>query len=74
VCEREGPTTVGKSSLLVICTSFVPDYETFSINWSGSALSTFYAAIRKALVVVIVARALGILFGVAFAGWWILGQ
>ncbi|KIK71413.1 hypothetical protein GYMLUDRAFT_211645 [Collybiopsis luxurians FD-317 M1] len=41
------------------------------INWSGQALSTFYAAIRKALVVVIVARALGILFGLAFAGWWI---
>ncbi|SJL05852.1 uncharacterized protein ARMOST_09188 [Armillaria ostoyae] len=41
------------------------------INWSGSALSTFYAAIRKALVVVIVARALGIIFGLAFAGWWI---
>ncbi|KAJ7293192.1 hypothetical protein C8J57DRAFT_1444491 [Mycena rebaudengoi] len=44
------------------------------INWSGSALSTFYAAIRKALVVVIVARALGVLFGVAFASWWIFGQ
>jgi len=41
------------------------------INWSGSALNTFYAAIRKALVVVIVARALGILFGVSFALWWI---
>ncbi|KAF9270556.1 hypothetical protein L218DRAFT_983044 [Marasmius fiardii PR-910] len=41
------------------------------INWSGQALSTFYASIRKALVVVIVARALGILFGLAFAGWWI---
>ncbi|KAG6866870.1 hypothetical protein C0991_008806 [Blastosporella zonata] len=44
------------------------------INWSGSALSTFYAAIRKALVVVIVARALGILFSVAFALWWVLGR
>ncbi|KAJ6574721.1 hypothetical protein B0H19DRAFT_609729 [Mycena capillaripes] len=44
------------------------------INWSGSALSTFYAAIRKALVVVIVARALGILFGVGFAIWWVFGQ
>ncbi|KAF5311988.1 hypothetical protein D9619_003404 [Psilocybe cf. subviscida] len=42
------------------------------INWSGSALNTFYAAIRKALVVVIVARALGVLFGVSFALWWIL--
>jgi hypothetical protein len=41
------------------------------INWSGSALSTFYAAIRKALVVVLVARALGILFGASFALWWI---
>jgi len=41
------------------------------INWSGSALNTFYAAIRKALVVVIVARALGIIFGTSFALWWI---
>ncbi|KIM48323.1 hypothetical protein M413DRAFT_62935 [Hebeloma cylindrosporum] len=41
------------------------------INWSGSALNTFYAAIRKALVVVLVARALGILFGASFALWWI---
>ncbi|KAJ7071480.1 hypothetical protein C8F01DRAFT_1110696 [Mycena amicta] len=41
------------------------------INWSGSALSTFYAAIRKALVLVIVARALGIIFGLGFAAWWV---
>ncbi|KAF8168242.1 hypothetical protein B0H34DRAFT_684752 [Crassisporium funariophilum] len=41
------------------------------INWSGSALNTFYAAIRKALVVVIVARALGVIFGASFALWWI---
>lgn len=41
------------------------------INWSGSALNTFYAAIRKALVVVIVARALAVIFGVSFALWWI---
>lgn len=44
------------------------------INWSGSALSTFYAAVRKALVVVIVARALGVLFGLAFAGWWVFSM
>ncbi|KAF5374903.1 hypothetical protein D9758_000480 [Tetrapyrgos nigripes] len=44
------------------------------INWSGTALSTFYASIRKALVVVIVARALGILLGIAFAGWWIFSS
>ncbi|KAG5728574.1 hypothetical protein E4T56_gene19638 [Termitomyces sp. T112] len=44
------------------------------INWSGSALSNFYAAIRKALVVVIVARALGILFGVSFALWWLFSR
>ncbi|KAK7058352.1 hypothetical protein VNI00_001986 [Paramarasmius palmivorus] len=44
------------------------------INWSGQALSTFYASIRKALVVVIVARALAIIFGLAFAGWWIFSS
>ena len=43
-----------------------------SLNWSGTALSNFYAAIRKALVVVIVLRAIGVLFGLVFAGWWIL--
>lgn len=42
------------------------------INWSGSALNTFYAAIRKALIVVIVGRALGILVGLGFALWWVL--
>jgi hypothetical protein len=41
------------------------------INWSGSALSTFYAAIRKALVVVIVVRAIGVVIGLALAGWWV---
>ncbi|KAF9015032.1 hypothetical protein BDQ17DRAFT_1340371, partial [Cyathus striatus] len=44
------------------------------INWSGSALNNFYAAIRKALVVVIVARALGILLGLGFAIWWIFAR
>jgi len=41
------------------------------INWSGSALNTFYAAIRKALIVVIVARALAVIFGISFSLWWI---
>ncbi|KAL4261694.1 hypothetical protein AB1N83_008491 [Pleurotus pulmonarius] len=41
------------------------------INWSGSALSTYYAAIRKALVVVIAARALGILAALLFTLWWV---
>jgi len=42
------------------------------LNWSGTALSNFYAAVRKALVVVIALRAVGVLFGLMFAGWWIL--
>lgn len=46
-------------------------FSTFRINWSGSALNTFYAAIRKALVVVIVVRAIGILLGLSLAGWWV---
>ncbi|KAI0651488.1 hypothetical protein C8Q79DRAFT_38338 [Trametes meyenii] len=39
------------------------------INWTGSALTTFYAAVRKALVVVIVVRAIWVLLGLVFGGW-----
>ncbi|KAI0691341.1 hypothetical protein BC835DRAFT_1360832 [Cytidiella melzeri] len=39
------------------------------INWTGSALNTFYAAVRKALVVVIVVRAIWILLGFVFGAW-----
>ncbi|CAG7851247.1 SubName: Full=Uncharacterized protein {ECO:0000313/EMBL:CCA66439.1} [Serendipita indica DSM 11827] len=41
------------------------------INWTGSALQAFYAAVRKALIVVIVLRALGILAVLGFSGWWL---
>ncbi|TCD61148.1 hypothetical protein EIP91_008842 [Steccherinum ochraceum] len=41
------------------------------INWTGSALNTFYAAVRKALVVVIVLRALFVLVGLLFGGWFV---
>jgi hypothetical protein len=41
------------------------------INWTGSALNTFYASVRKALVVVFVGRALGLLFGLSFSVWWL---
>ena len=74
-----GEVTIGGSSFLLPpsasydCSS-TDETSNPRINWSGSALSTFYAAIRKALVVVIVARALGVLFGLAFAGWWIFGS
>jgi hypothetical protein len=41
------------------------------INWSGSALSAFYGAVRRALVMVIVLRALGLLGGLAGLFWWL---
>ncbi|KAI0318987.1 hypothetical protein OF83DRAFT_1112859 [Amylostereum chailletii] len=41
------------------------------INWTGAALTTFYAAVRKALVVVLVLRAIGILVGMALGIWWV---
>ena len=41
----------------------------FRINWTGSALTTFYAAVRKALVVVIVVRAIWVLIGLFLGGW-----
>lgn len=43
----------------------------FRVNWSGTALNTFYAAVRKALLVVLVLRAVGVLVGLVFAGWWV---
>ncbi|KZV70331.1 hypothetical protein PENSPDRAFT_607459 [Peniophora sp. CONT] len=42
------------------------------INWTGAALTTFYAAVRKALIVVLILRALGLLVGVALGVWWVL--
>lgn len=41
------------------------------INWTGSALQAFYAAVRKALVIVIVLRAIGLLAVFGFSGWWL---
>lgn len=50
-------------------TPLAPDRR---INWSGQALSTFYGAVRKALVVVIVGRSVGILLALGLSGWWML--
>jgi len=41
------------------------------VNWAGAALNTFYAAIRKALIVVIVVRAILVLTGAVFSAWWV---
>ena len=41
------------------------------MNWTGAALSTFYAAIRKALVVAIVVRAILVLTGAVLGAWWV---
>jgi len=76
-CGRRQRSSVGFSNLYFITQLFNLHFVCVNadrINWSGSALSTFYAAIRKALVVVIVARALGIIFGIGFVIWWISSQ
>lgn len=44
------------------------------INWTGSALNTFYAAVRKALVVVIVVRGVFVLFGLIIGGMFLFGR
>ena len=56
---------------LVDCSHFPVTYR---VNWTGAALTTFYAAVRKALVVVLVLRAIGVLCGVTFTVWWMLRQ
>lgn len=45
------------------------DFLCCRINWTGSALTTFYAAVRKALVVVLVLRAIGVLVGLLVGAW-----
>ena len=57
--------------VLVNCSHFPVTYR---VNWTGAALTTFYAAVRKALVVVLVLRAIGVLCGVTFTVWWMLRQ
>ncbi|KAG8952980.1 hypothetical protein FRC04_003432 [Tulasnella sp. 424] len=42
------------------------------VNWSGQALAAFYDAVRKALLLVIIARIVGILLAIGFSGWWFL--
>ncbi|KAL0243942.1 hypothetical protein I308_105205 [Cryptococcus tetragattii IND107] len=39
------------------------------INWSGQALATFYTAVRQALVVTLIIRALGVGVGLAGVGY-----
>jgi len=39
------------------------------MNWSGAALSTFYSAVRHALVVAIIIRAIGAGLGLAGLAW-----
>lgn len=41
-------------------------------NWSGAALSTFYSAVRQALVVAILIRAMATGAGLAGFAWWML--
>jgi hypothetical protein len=70
---RAGGTNDRRSVLLSTKEHSANLYLDLRINWAGSALSTFYASVRKALVVVIVLRAIGILFSLAFAVWWVFG-
>lgn len=40
-----------------------------SYNWSGLALGSFYSAVRRALIVAIVLRAMGAIGVISIAGW-----
>ncbi|KAH7100206.1 hypothetical protein BKA62DRAFT_707122 [Auriculariales sp. MPI-PUGE-AT-0066] len=45
--------------------------ERHRINWIGQAVNTFYGSVRRALVVVIVLRAIGLLLALGVGGWWV---
>lgn len=42
-----------------------------SVNWIGQAVNAFYGAVRRALVVVIVLRAIGLLLALGVGAWWV---
>ncbi|EJD04422.1 uncharacterized protein FOMMEDRAFT_140381 [Fomitiporia mediterranea MF3/22] len=44
------------------------------INWIGTAVNQFYAAVRKALIIVLILRAIGILVALGFGTWWFFAQ
>lgn len=44
------------------------------LNLGGSTLSAYYAAVRRALVVAVVLRAISALVGIGWAGWWLRGK
>ena len=52
-------------------TSPTTDIRLNRINWIGTAVNQFYASVRKALIVVLVLRAIGILIALGISGWWV---
>lgn len=42
------------------------------LNWTGTTLNNFYAAVRKALLTVFVLRAIGLLIGLILIGRWVI--
>jgi hypothetical protein len=42
------------------------------VNWAGVAIGQYYGALRRALVVAIVIRALAVFGSAGAVGWWIL--
>lgn len=52
-------------------TSPTTDTRLNRINWIGTAVNQFYASVRKALIVVLVLRAIGILIALGISGWWV---
>ena len=74
VSKLAGLVIEGKFNLAIspsVPLSYRTPPRALRVNWTGAALSTFYAAIRKALVVVIVVRAILVLTGAVFSAWWV---
>ncbi|GAA5825004.1 hypothetical protein JCM11251_006059 [Rhodosporidiobolus azoricus] len=44
------------------------------VNWAGVEATTFYAAVRKALVVAVLIRATAALGTLGWVGWWLRGK
>lgn len=71
-CAQAVRTTDGQHLVPIYTPCFVlTQMDAYRINWTGSALSTFYTAVRKALVVVIVVRAIWLVIGLVFSAWFV---
>lgn len=65
---RSNPSSRPPTTPRTPSTSSIPTYR---VNWAGMSLNAYYAAVRRALVVAVLMRAIAAIGTVGIGGWWI---